>query len=177
MRKKIAVITLCLACTLALALGLTACGGNNEQAEKSIKSQIAEQLDDLKAGRGDAMDIVKQKLDEAVGTTLDDMGVSRDDLVSTYLEDFDYKIDDVSVTGKSAEAKVTLTCRSVSGIVKSYLLALLDGATADASTLMSYVSDAQPEDQQISVYVSQASDGTWDVQSALTDAICKMAES
>jgi hypothetical protein len=174
MSKKTAATMVCLACVFALTLGLCACGGNDTEAEAAIESEITEQLDDLKDCRGEAMDIVKQKLNDSVGTTLDDMGVDRDELVSTYMDGFDYKVDDVSVTGKSAEARVTLTCRSVPTIVKDYLLALMGGANADASTLMQYVKDSALGDSTINVYVSQSDDGSWDVQSALTDAISEM---
>ena len=56
-------------------------------------------------------------------------GIDGVEFMKTYLDGFDYKIDDITVDGDKATAKVTLTCKSFT----AYNQAVQNAATALAS--------------------------------------------
>ncbi len=176
MSKRFTYIAVCMLVALVAVLPLAACsfGASDPKAAAQIESDICDELDDLKAAKGSAINIVKTKLTDMVGQQLSDMGVSSDELLDAYLDNFDYKVNDVSVTGDSALADITLTCRSVTDIVKSFLLksALGDGSD-NAQILMDCVNDAQASDVSVTLSLTKSDDGTYNVEEALTEAISK----
>lgn len=173
MSKKFARIAACLTVALAVVLLLPACGGTSDaKAATQIESEITSELDDLKDSKGTAIEIVKTKLDDMVGTQLADMGVTNDELIDAYMDGFDYQVSDVTVTGGSAQADVTLTCRSVKGIVKDFLLKSVTSGDSDAKQLLlDCVKNAESSDVEMTVVFSKSDDGTWNIEDALNDAI------
>ncbi len=171
MSRKFVRVAACVMVALAAVLLLPACSGANDtKAAAQIESEITSELDDLKNAKGSAIEVVNDKLDSMVREQLADLGVTNDELLDAYLDDFDYEVGDVTVTGNSAQANVTLTCRSVSGIVKDFLFKSATGSY-NAQTLLSCVESAGASDVNMTVAISKADDGTWNVEEALTKAI------
>ena len=173
MSKKFARVAACLTVVLAAVLLLPACGGTSDaKAAAQIESEITSELDDLKDSKGSAIEIVKAKLDDMVGTQLADMGIADDELIDAYMDGFDYQVSNVTVTGGSAQADVTLTCRSVKGIVKDFLLKSVTSGGSDAKQLLlGCVKNAESSDVEMTVVFSKSDDGTWNIEDALNDAI------
>lgn len=121
MRKdKFAVIAAIIG--IIFAIGLVGCGDSGDAESKAaIADGVTDGLEQLKSGSGEAVDLAKETLNSYVGSQLEDMGISDDELISTYLQDFDYEVGDVTMTGSSATVHVTLTCRSVADIAKEFV--------------------------------------------------------
>ncbi len=174
MSRKFVRAAACVMVALAAVLLLPACSGANDtKAAAQIESEITSELDDLKSAKGSAIEVVNDKLDSMVREQLADLGVTNDELLDVYLDDFDYEVSDVTVTGNSAQANVTLTCRSVSGIVKDFLLKSATSDGYNAQTLLSCVESAEASDVNMTVAISKADDGTWNVEEDLTKVISR----
>lgn len=173
MSKKFAHIAVCVTVALAVVLLLPACGGTSDaKAAAQIESEITSELDDLENSKGSAIEIVKTKLDDMVGDQLAGMGITDDELIDAYMDDFEYQVSNVTVTGESAQADVTLTCRSVSGIVKDFLLkSVTSGGSDSKQLLLDCVKNSEASDVNMTVVFSKSDDGTWNIEDALSEAI------
>lgn len=98
---------LLLTCLLACGF-LASCGQDNE---KLIRDALTEELDDIK--NLDPAYIEELTSDASIGQ-LETYGIDPEEFVTSYLGGFDYRIEDVTVDGKTATATVVLTTKSFS---------------------------------------------------------------
>lgn len=159
-----------------LAIGLVGCGDSGDAESKAaIADGVADGLEQLKSGSGEAVDLAKETLNSYVGSQLEDMGISDDELVSMYLQDFDYEVGDVTITGSSATVHVTLTCRSVADIAKEFVSQSRGLNDEEAGkVLMQCVENAAPAQSEADVYVQKGADGSWDTLGGLKSALVKL---
>lgn len=175
MRKdKFAVIAAIIG--IIFAIGLVGCGDSGDAESKAaIADGVTDGLEQLKSGSGEAVDLAKETLNSYVGSQLEDMGISDDELISTYLQDFDYEVGDVTVTGSSATVHVTLTCRSVADIAKEFVSQSRGLNDEEAGkVLMQCVENATPAQSEADVYVQKGADGSWDTLGGLKSALVKL---
>lgn len=175
MRKdKFAVIAAILG--IIFAIGLVGCGDSGDAESKAaIADGVTDGLEQLKSGSGEAVDLAKETLNSYVGSQLEDMGISDDELISTYLQDFDYEVGDVTMTGSSATVHVTLTCRSVADIAKEFVSQSRGLNDEEAGkVLMRCVENATPAQSEANVYVQKGADGSWDTLGGLKSALVKL---
>lgn len=161
---------------IIFAIGLVGCGDSGDAESKAaIADGVADGLEQLKSGSGEAVDLAKETLNSYVGSQLEDMGISDDELISTYLQDFDYEIGDVTMTGSSATVHVTLTCRSVVDIAKEFVSQSRGLNDEEAGkVLMQCVENATPVQSEADVYVQKGADGSWDTLGGLKSALVKL---
>ncbi len=164
------------ACLVLVGAGsLCACSQKSASEDAaSIKQSLETSLKELKTNSGEGAQITKDTLDSYVGDQLRQMGLSDDELLDVYLDGFEYEVGDVTINGTSAMARVKLKCRSVSGIVGSYVLATIGGTDDAKATLLSIVKDAEATSSEADVYISQDGDGNWETTDALKDALLKL---
>lgn len=175
MRKdKFAVIAAIIG--IIFAIGLVGCGDSGDAESKAaIADGVTDGLEQLKSGSGEAVDLAKETLNSHVGSQLEDMGISDDELISTYLQDFDYEVGDVTMTGSSATVHVTLTCRSVADIAKEFVSQSRGLNDEEAGkVLMQCVENATPAQSEADVYVQKGADGSWDTLGGLKSALVKL---
>ena len=106
--KKIAAIAACAALAFS-ALAFVGCGGESD--EDLIRGALTEDLDSIKAVDEAFLAELTVNMDP---TAFETYGINVNDFMKGYLEGFDYTIDSVTVDGDTAEAVVTLTCKSFS---------------------------------------------------------------
>lgn len=161
---------------IIFAIGLVGCGDSGDAESKAaIADGVTDGLEQLKSGSGEAVDLAKETLNSYVGSQLEDMGISDDELISTYLQDFDYEVGDVTVTGSSATVHVTLTCRSVADIAKEFVSQSRGLNDEEAGkVLMQCVENATPAQSEADVYVQKGADGSWDTLGGLKSALVKL---
>ncbi|WP_165171752.1 hypothetical protein [Adlercreutzia sp. ZJ242] len=112
MKKLTAVISL--GALLAFSLvALTGCGANDEQV---IREAIADELDSYKTLDDEVVNTLIADMD---ADELSDYGIDGAEFIKSYLSGFDYTIDSVTVDGDTAEAVITMTCKSYSGYEKA----------------------------------------------------------
>lgn len=161
---------------ILLAIGLVGCGDSGDAESKAaIADGVTDGLEQLKSCSGEAVDLAKETLNSYVGSQLEDMGISDDELISTYLQDFDYEVGDVTMTGSSATVHVTLTCRSVADIAKEFVSQSRGLNDEEAGkVLMQCVENASPARSEADVYVQKGADGSWDTLGGLKSALVKL---
>ncbi len=161
---------------IIFAIGLVGCGDSGDAESKAaITDGVTDGLEQLKSGSGEAVDLAKETLNSYVGSQLEDMGISDDELISTYLQDFDYEVGDVTMTGSSATVHVTLTCRSVADIAKEFVSQSRGLNDEEAGkVLMQCVENATPAQSEADVYVQKGADGSWDTLGGLKSALVKL---
>ena len=161
---------------IIFAIGLVGCGDSGDAESKAaIADGVTDGLEQLKSGSGEAVDLAKETLNSYVGNQLDDMGISDDELISTYLQDFDYEVGDVTMTGSSATVHVTLTCRSVADIAKEFVSQSRGLNDEEAGkVLIQCVENATPAESEADVYVQKGADGSWDTLGGLKSALVKL---
>lgn len=161
---------------IIFAIGLVGCGDSGDAESKAdIADGVTDGLEQLKSGSGEAVDLAKETLNSYVGSRLEDMGISDDELISTYLQDFDYEVGDVTMTGSSATVHVTLTCRSVADIAKEFVSQSRGLNDEEAGkVLMQCVENATPAQSEADVYVQKGADGSWDTLGGLKSALVKL---
>lgn len=103
--KKI--ISLCAATMLAL-FALAGCSGPSD--EEAVRARVSAEFDAIKS-------IDDASLDELAENSgfgeFAAFGIEPREFAASYLSGFDYRIDNVTVDGDTAQATVTLTCKSV----------------------------------------------------------------
>ena len=161
---------------IIFTIGLVGCGDSGDAESKAaIADGVTDGLEQLKSGSGEAVDLAKETLNSYVGSQLEDMGISDDELISTYLQDFDYEVGDVTMTGSSATVHVTLTCRSVVDIAKEFVSQSRGMNDEEAGkVLMQCVENASPAQSEADVYVQKGADGSWDTLGGLKSALVKL---
>lgn len=168
---------LMLTATTLLAVTLPGCGGAAGAGDSSDADEVRSALDgllsELKAAQGDAYDTAIAKMEELCGDKLDEMGITADELAREYLQKFDYEVEDVQITGSSAQAKVKLSARSVTQVIKD-TAAKGDPLHFKRDDLLETLSSAPVQDTEATVYVSKAADGSWDAKDGLTLALVKL---
>ena len=168
---------LMLTATTLLAVTLPGCGGAAGAGDSSDADEVRSALDgllsELKASQGDAYDTAIAKMEELCGDKLDEMGITADELAREYLQKFDYEVEDVQITGSSAQAKVKLSARSVTQVIKD-TAAKGDPLHFKREDLLETLRDAPVQDTDATVYVSKAADGSWDAKDGLTLALVKL---
>lgn len=166
----------CLLLTVALCFPLAACTGSSGSSSDTdaLSDQVSSTLADLKACRGEPLTVAEQVVaDSGIQEHLDDIGMTDEELCRAYLDDFDYEVSDVYITGSTAQAKVRLKRRSITAIVKSYVLSgKMDDVSAAKDALLSIISGTAAEDASVTLNISQK-DGSWDVTGALSTALQK----
>ena len=176
LNRLAAVLTAALCCVLAL--GMTGCGSGGALSDddvQAITSDVSSRLDQLKAGSGDSVDLVKETATGYIGKQLDDMGISVDDVVAAYLQGFDYEVGDVTGTGGSATCQVKLTCRSVTGIVADFQAKSKGLSDEEAGqVLLQCIADAPLTEQEADAYCQKGSDGIWECLDGLKQALVKL---
>lgn len=111
------------AATIACALGLTACGssdGDEQAVRDSIDSELS-QLTNLSASEllGDSL------------SSIEKLGISGDDFLDAFFDGVAWSTDEVSFSGSSAAATVSLTARKLSSVLDSLKEAYTSQALAD----------------------------------------------
>lgn len=161
---------------IIFAIGLVGCGDSGDAESKAaIADGVTDGLEQLKSGSGEAVDLAKETLNSYVGSQLEDMGISDDELISTYLQDFDYEVGDVTMTGSSATVHVTLTCRPVADIAKEFVSQSRGLNDEEAGkVLIQCVENATPAQSEADVYVQKGADGSWDTLGGLKSALVKL---
>lgn len=161
---------------IIFAIGLVGCGDSGDAESKAaIADGVTDGLEQLKSGSGEAVDLAEETLNSYVGSQLEDMGISDDELISTYLQDFDYEVGDVTMTGSSATVHVTLTCRSVADIAKEFVSQSRGLNDEEAGrVLMQCVENATPAQSEADVYVQKGADGSWDTLGGLKSSLVKL---
>ena len=161
---------------IIFAIGLVGCGDSGDAESKAaIADGVTDGLEQLKSGSGEAVNLAKETLNSYVGSQLEDMGISDDELISTYLQNFDYEVGDVTMTGSSATVHVTLTCRSVADIAKEFVSQSRGLKDEEAGkVLMQCVENASPAQSEADVFVQKGADGSWDTLGGLKIALVKL---
>lgn len=164
----------------AVALSLGACGGSaggsgtgSGADADQVRSALETYLSQLKAASGEAFDLAVAKMKELCADQLADLGATPEDLAREYLQKFDYAIEDVQVTGASALAKVKISARSVTKIIKD-TAAKGDPLHFKLQDLLDTMRDAPVQDSEASVYCKKANDGSWDVKDGLSQSLVKL---
>ncbi len=166
----------CALLALAVCLPLFACGGTATSADTQKAAAVTEQLsttlDQVKNCEGEPFQLVMEAVEKAnLQQYLDPIGMSVEDLCRAYLDGFDFSVDDVTVTGTTAQAKVTLTRRSIAAIIKDYLLSgHVNDGEAGKQALLSAISNTALETKEMRLGLSPDGDG-WNVVDALTSAL------
>lgn len=111
------------AASIACALGLTACGssdGDEQAVRDSIDSELS-QLTNLSASEllGDSL------------SSIEKLGISGDDFLDALFDGVAWSTDEVSFSGSSAAATVSLTARKLSSVLDSLKEAYTSQALAD----------------------------------------------
>lgn len=174
MKKSLRSLALALL-AVALCLSLFACAGSSDSFDSdtsALSGQISSTLAELKACQGEPLAVAKQVVSgSGIQEHLDDIGMTDEELCRAYLDNFDYEVGDVLITGSSAQAQITLKRRSIMDIVKSYVASGKMGDVAVAKdALLSIISDAEASEKSVTLYFTQK-DGSWDVIDALSDAL------
>lgn len=172
-RRALATLLVCVLVVVA-AFPLSACGQKTSEDADAIKASLEKSLEELKTNTGEGAQITKDTLDGYVGGQLSGMGLSDDELLDAYLDGFDYTVGNVQVDGNSALAHVKLKCRSVSGIVGSFIVQTMSGATDPKATLLDIVKNTELTDSEADVYISQDEDGNWNTTESLKNALVKL---
>lgn len=168
---------LMLAVAAVSAAALPGCAGAAGAGDTSDADEVRASLDgllsELKAAQGEAYDAAITKMEELCGDKLDEMGITAGELAREYLQKFDYEVEDVQITGSSAQAKVKLSARSVTQVIKD-TAAKGDPLHFKRDDLLETLRDAPVQDTDATVYVSKGSDGAWDAKDGLTLALVKL---
>lgn len=168
---------LMLAVATVSAAALPGCAGAAGAGDSSEADEVHASLDgllsELKAAQGEAYDAAIAKMEELCGDKLDEMGITADELATEYLQKFDYEVEGVQITGSSAQAKVKLSARSVTQVIKD-TAAKGDPLHFKRDDLLATLREAPVQDTEATVYVSKAADGAWDAKDGLTLALVKL---
>lgn len=109
MKMKKFVAGVAAAAMLTLSMGaFVGCGQSDEEV---IREALTEELESIKNQDASYMAELSAEMGDA---ELASYGIDAADFMSKYLSGFDYSIDSVTVNGDTAEAVVTLTCKSFS---------------------------------------------------------------
>lgn len=175
MKKNLARFV-CLLFAIAIALPLAACAGGSSSSsseEDALKEQIVSTLDQLKACEGEPFQLATQGIQNVgIQSHLDWIGITDEELCRAYLDSFDYEVKSVSITGSTAQARVTLTRRSITTIVKNYLFNEHVGdPELGKQALLDAISATSVEKTDVTLNLTQGDDGQWNAVDALSSVL------
>ena len=168
----------CALLVAAVCLPMIACGGASSGAQSSgekvdaIKEQLLSTLSQVKDCEGEPFKLVLEAIAAAnIEDYLTAINMTDEELARAYLAKFDFTIDDVTVTGTSAQAKVTLTRPSIVQIVKDYLTSghVGEGETGKQA-LLDAIAAAEPQTKEMRLGLTPQGD-SWNVVEALQSAL------
>ena len=113
------------------AASLAGCGPSNEEV---IRQAVTEELESVKALDPTLLD---QMTSNAGLEQLEAYGIDSREFVSSYLAGFDYRVDDVTVDGETAQATIVLTCKSFSAFAAGFTEAVTALSTDESIPNMS----------------------------------------
>lgn len=118
-------------------LSLAGCGSSQQSDEELVRSSLASELDSIK----NLDEKFVNEISEAVDMSrLSLYGIDGMEFMRSYLEGFDYTIDSVTVDGETAQAQLTLTCKSYTGYQKA-LQEAVDAITANPEEIAGMSND------------------------------------
>lgn len=129
MKKRFALVPMMIVAVMCVLL-LSACGGVS--AEDAIRADLESYLGD----QDSAAEEFASGLEEAAGDDLELLGITEDEFTEAYLDGFSYSIGDIAVDDDTATAKVTVTIKSMSDIMKAFNSSFTDWAS-DVDSSMS----------------------------------------
>ncbi len=103
---------------LALTLGMATLSGCTQPQDDSeaIRQSLSSELDSIK----NLDDTFVTEFSESINMSqLSMYGIDGVEFMKAYLNGFDYTIDNITVNGDTAEAQITLTCKSYTGYQKA----------------------------------------------------------
>ncbi|WP_321973367.1 hypothetical protein [Paratractidigestivibacter sp.] len=172
MKKKLAAHLVFLALAILVCLPLVACSGSSTGDSDALKQKIESTLAELKSCEGEPFSLAEQAVaDAGIQEYLDDVGLTDEELCRAYLDSFDYQVGEVSVTGSSAQAKVTFTRRSITAIAKAYLLSGKANAEEGKQVILDAIDSTVSEQKEATIYISKTDGGEWDVTGALSESL------
>lgn len=172
-RRTLVPLFAALAC--ALALGLSACGGTTSGADAdAAKACVQTAMEDVATLAPDARATVIEQLESHAKKQLDKMGVSPDDLVDDFFQDFSYEVGEATVSGNSAQVKVSVTCRPVRDIVTQLVEKCAGRWESAAPTLWELLDGSSPQTVELTVSCAKQSDGSWSCDDGLTRALTEL---
>lgn len=134
-------------------LSLVGCGSSQQSDEELVRSSLSSELDSIK----NLDEKFVNEISEAVDMSrLSLYGIDGMEFMRSYLEGFDYSIDSVTVDGETAQAQLTLTCKSYTGYQKA-LQAAVDNITANPDEIAGLSND--DINKKIGEIVIQSLDG------------------
>lgn len=93
---------------LAVMVALPGCGGGQSD-EDVIRASLSQELDSIK----NIDDSFVNEFSESINMSqLSVYGIDGVEFMKAYLDGFDYTIDSIEVNGDTAQAQITLTCKS-----------------------------------------------------------------
>lgn len=122
MRLKRSLAVFGMSALMVFSLGMLAgCGGQSD--EEVIRESLTQELESIKNLDDAFVDemIADMDVDELAA-----YGIDGAEFMKAYLDGFDYTVDGITVDGDTAEATITMTCKSFDG----YQNALTEAATA-----------------------------------------------
>ena len=172
MKKNIARFV-CLLLAVAVCVPLVACAGSSSSASNdtsALKEKISSTLADLKACEGDPFQLAVDAVKSAgIDDQLEGAGMTYEELCRAYIACVDFEVGEVTISGSSAQAKLTISRPSITAIGKSYLKSTLF-SSADKQAILDAISGTDVEKTETTLYISQK-DGEWDVNDALVSAL------
>ncbi|MEY8461179.1 hypothetical protein AALA69_08650 [Eggerthellaceae bacterium 24-137] len=139
---------------LAISIfSLSGCGSSQQSDEELVRSSLASELDSIKNLDEKFVNEISEAIDMS---RLSLYGIDGMEFMRSYLSGFDYSIDAVTVDGETAQAQLTLTCKSYTGYQKA-LQAAVDDITANPDELAGLSND--DINKKIGEIVIQSLDG------------------
>ncbi|MDR3037570.1 MAG: hypothetical protein LBU31_04090 [Coriobacteriales bacterium] len=108
--KNVVLLGLAALMSLTVLFALAGCGKSDEEV---IRTGLTSELDKFKDPTSDSWADLSNNGEFA------SMGLSDKDVVSAWVEGFDYTIDSVTVTGSTAEVKVSITCKQLNPVIST----------------------------------------------------------
>ena len=140
--------------TLMLSLiALPGCGSGQQSDEEAVRNSLSAELDSIKNLDEKFVNEISEAIDMS---RLSLYGINGMDFMRSYLDGFDYTIDSVTVNEGTAQAQITLTCKSYTGYQKA-LQAAVDNITANPEELAGMSND--DINKKIGEIVIQSLDG------------------
>lgn len=139
---------------LVLGMGsLVGCGSAQQSDEDLVRNSLSAELDSIKNLDEKFVNEISEAIDMS---RLSLYGIDGMEFMRSYLSGFDYAIDSVTVDGDTAQAQLTLTCKSYTGYQKA-LQAAVDNITANPEELAGMSND--DINKKIGEIVIQSLDG------------------
>lgn len=182
--KKLLLVPL-MALLAITVLAVSGCGGPS--AQDLIREELTKRFDEIKTGGDEFL----KELDSTSSDSFNQLGIDGASWAKTYLDGFDYKLGDITVDNDkgTAEAKVTVTCRSIGNILtkfgSQYASKLTSEGITDeaelfklAGSTLTEVTEAEPtRDAECTFTFTKNDKGEWSIddssQQALAEAMTK----